>query len=361
MGAQTLAFKNNVETRKKLVGILNFISKNSEAKFLSSGTQLLSTQKEIRDTKKAQVLLPLLGDTMKVADVLKQAKSGGVELIEAELNELIVNLANEMITKPVIYRPRDGEVLNVEGLLGRYQNGFQITATTAVDRIFYKNVVKGVKDGLSLAQGAAKKIKGSILDATFLADASIDDLEKGQKLGEMLVKARAEIQGTKDKLIQSKILDNEITFIIGIDEKRLLETHALYKTFTESAYKYTNLEGSITETSVIDGNFRGSNVVVSKQLPAGVPFMVYYHGTATSLFAIRNKMNVDKIVGVEAYATSLEFDEGTGVWLPHMTTIGSSDLTALPAQDRQTLDDIVLALDESSTLVGNKTNTAGLK
>ncbi len=99
---RTLALNKNIVSRKKLIGIANFVAHNSEARFLSRGTEILSTEQEIRDTKKANVLLPLLTGIQDVEEVLSQAKAGGVKLDEIRINEMIVNLANEKVTKPII-------------------------------------------------------------------------------------------------------------------------------------------------------------------------------------------------------------------------------------------------------------------
>ena len=354
MGAFTLTFNKNVETKKMLIGIAKFIAINSEAAFLSQGTDILTTTQEIRATKKAQVLLPLLSGILDVKEVLSQAKAGGVELTEADLNEFIVTLANEKVTKPQIFRPRDGEVLTEAGadkIVGMYQNGYNITATVAKDRAFYASVVDGVKNGIPLAVGGAV-LKGAIVDAALTGNT---EDEKNKDLVSKLLNARTGIKKTKDRFVQGKIANKDIVFVINTEAETRIELNTAYNMYTEAAQSKLGLNLSVEAT------LSGSPVIVSKQLPAGVDFMVFYKGAATSIFAIRKYLNFDKIVGVQAYASSLEFDEGTGVWLPQLITIGSSDLNLLPVQTAVTFEALVLDMNTSKTVSGNAANDAGLE
>lgn len=87
MGAETLTFNKNVVSAKKLIGIAKFLAHNSEAQALSAGNDILSTDQEIRDTKKAQVLMPLMVEVVDVKQLLTQFKNGGIQFSEVELNE----------------------------------------------------------------------------------------------------------------------------------------------------------------------------------------------------------------------------------------------------------------------------------
>ena len=165
---KTLTFNKNVISAKKLIGIANFIGVKSEAMALSAGNDILSTDKEIRDTKKAQVLMPLMVEVVDVKQLLSQFKNGGLEFNEMELNEFIVELANEKATKPLMYRPRDGEVISADGLLGRYQNSLQISAVVSVDRAYYNNIVAAVA-GVDVAVGSVSgKLKPAVVAAPTL-------------------------------------------------------------------------------------------------------------------------------------------------------------------------------------------------
>lgn len=354
MSASTLALKNNIVTRKQLVGIANFVRRNSEARFLSRGTQILSTEQEIRTTKKAQVLITLLQGIKKVQEVLSQAKAGGVKSSELSINEFIVDLANEMITDPIIYRPRDGEVLTAEGIMGRVSGSYEITATTAKDRAYYENILHMVKNGLELAVGGTKLQGRIVKSALDTSHATADEVkDNATKFANQIRFVRNKIKKTKDRLIQSKISNKDIAIVINNDGETVLENDARYNMYTETA---VNKNGAIDLE--IDAMFDKSPVIVSKQLPAGVDFIVMMFGSAVSLFALRNKMNFDKIPMVDAYGSSMEFDEGTGVFLPHMIAVGVNDATA--EQDAKTFDDLVLSLDKSTTVSGNKDGSQGL-
>lgn len=364
MSAFTLTYKNNVETRKMLIGIANFIKVNSEAAYLSAGSEVLTTSKEIRLTKKAQVLLPLLMGIKKVSEVLAQAKSGGVELTEFELNEFIVDLANEMITEPVIVRPRDNEVITsgeqADGIVGRYTKGYELVSVVAKDRNFYATILKNGKDGVEVARGVAGgKLKSRIMDSTLSGG---DEKAKDEEFARMLLNARMKLKQTKDKFLQAKISNSDIVFIIGTEGETRLENNATYNMYTEAAQathgiNVVNAKGESIGIATPDAIYSGSAVLVSKQLPADVDFIVFWKGAATSLFAIRQYINFDKLPGVQAYASSLEFDEGTGVWLPHMITFGSSTLTE---QDAVGFDKLILELEQAVTNSGNKNGSAGI-
>ncbi len=98
----TLETNAALESRKKLVGIAKNVSRESIATALSAGSSILSTEQEVRDTKKVRVLVPFLVGSKKVADVLTEAQGGGVKTIKAPIGERTVSLANELITDPVI-------------------------------------------------------------------------------------------------------------------------------------------------------------------------------------------------------------------------------------------------------------------
>lgn len=366
----TLTYKNNIQTRKMLIGIANFIKVNSEAAYLSSGSEVLTTAKEIRQTKKAQVLLPLLMGIKKVSEVLAQAKAGGVELTEIELNEFIVNLANEMITEPVIIRPRDEEVItgaeSADGIVGRYQSGYQVVSVVAKDRNFYETILKNGKDGVEVARGVTGgKLKSAIVDAALKG---ATDKEKDEEFARLLLSVRSNIKKTKDKFIQGKIKNSDIVFIINTDGETRLENNATYNMYTEAAQKthgvnvvITNADGSESnQVASPDAIFSGSAVLVSKQLPEHVDFIVFWKGAATSLFAIRQYINFDKLPGIQAYAGSMEFDEGTGVWLPHMIAFGTNDKATLVPQDAVGFDALIQELEQAITNSGNKNNEAGI-
>ncbi len=345
----TNLLNKNIQTAKKLAGIANFVQKNSEAKFLSRGTDVLSTEQEIRDTKKAQVLIPMLTEIKDVATVLAQAKAGGIALEALSINEFIVNLKNEKITAPSIYRPRDGEVLNADELLNRYANSFSLTSTVAKDASFYQNIVAQGTAGVPVAVGGTS-LKAEIVDATL---AGTDVKEDAFKFANLIRSARNRIKKHKDKFLQTRVSNKDIAIVVNADGETLLGNDARYNMYSEAA---VNMNGALELE--IDGAFDKSPVLVSKQLPVGIDFVVMMFGSATSLFAIRNKLNMDKIVGVDAYATSLEFDEGTGVWLPHMITIGSSNVTTYPVQPAIGFDAYALPMGVSSTTSGNATGTS---
>lgn len=353
MAAATLALSKNVVSAKRLIGIANFVRVSSEATFLSSGTSILSTEQEIRDTKKAQVLLPLMVDTLDVKDVLTQAKAGGVHLTEAELNEFIVELANEKITKPQIWRPRDGETISANGLFDRFKSSYEISAVVSKDKSYYENIKYQAVKGVPVAKGiaaAAKLLKGKVVDSQ-LKTATVKD--KAFEFANIVRHEIADLMIVKDKMTQQYFTKSDFAIVVPALMNIHLENDVRYNMYTE---KVQSANGILT------GNFDGVDVLVSKRLPAGVNGIIMLKGAAVSVFALRNKMNNDKVVGVEAYAASLEFDEGTGVFIPHMITI-LSDATApaaITAQDRVTFDDLTLAMSLSETTSGNDKGSDGL-
>lgn len=102
MDAQTLTLNKNVVSAKKLIGMAKFLGHNSEAVALSAGNDILTTDKEIRSTKEATVLMPLMVEVVDVKQLLTQFKNGGITFNEMELNEFKVRLSNEKATKPLM-------------------------------------------------------------------------------------------------------------------------------------------------------------------------------------------------------------------------------------------------------------------
>jgi hypothetical protein len=309
----TLGLNKNIETKKILVGIANFIQRNSEARYLSKGTQILTTEQEIRRTKKASVLLPLLQGIKDVKDVLREAKGGGVKSTELSINEFIVELANEKITEPIIYRPRDGEVIDADSILQRVQGSYRITGQTGKDIAFYKNILAQAVPGIDVAVGgsAGNKLKAEVVESLLeTADNQNDTREKivdnALKFVNQIRKVRNRIKRHKDRFLQAKIPNRDICIIVDADGEMALQNDARYNLRTDLAVSDS---GKLAE----DGTLNGSPVLVSKHLPDKIDFIVMVFGAATSLFAIREVLNLDKIPGVQAYASSMEFDEGTGV------------------------------------------------
>ena len=151
---QTLTLRNNIIAPKVLAGIANFIKRTSEARFLSRGTQILTTQQEILNTRQAQVLIPLLTPVKDIWQVLAEAKAGGVKSNELQINELLVFLANEKITTPNLYRPRDLTSVKLPQIIQRYAASYPLTATVAKDTAYYRNILSQGKAGVDIAVGA---------------------------------------------------------------------------------------------------------------------------------------------------------------------------------------------------------------
>ena len=93
---------------------------------------------------------------------------------------------------------------------------------------------------------------------------------------------------------------------------RVADCIDMYPTYLNFQREF-NANGTIKDRRVTPvADFDGCNLYVSKQLPDGVDALVMVNGSHTSVFALRDVMNFDKIPGVQAYAMSLEMDEGTG-------------------------------------------------
>lgn len=352
----TLALNKNIVTRKQLVGIANFVRRNSEARFLSRGTQILSTEQEIRTTKKAQVLLPLLQGIKDVQEVLSQAKGGSVKSSEISINEMIVDLANEKITEPIIYRPRDGEVIQASSIMDRLAGSYQITATVAKDRAYYENILAQGSTGVQVAVGGTS-LKSEIVESKLDITASTADDVKDKAIvfTNQLRIARNRIKRIKDRFLQANISNKDIVIVLDPNGEVAIQNDARYNMYAETPI---NKNGALDVE--VDGYFDGSPVLITKQLPKGVDFYVMVFGSAVSLFALRQVMNMDKIPGVTAYLSSMEFDEGTGVFLPHFITIGTNDTATYPTQKAVGFEELILEMNKSKTTSGNAGGTAGL-
>lgn len=309
----TLGILNNVETKKILVNVFQIAQSENEADYLSQGSDILTTAEKIQESKIASVLLPLMGGVKPVRNVLIEARDGAVKSKEGLLNEAIVRLANEMITEPLFIRPRDGEVIGFDQV-NAYSRAQGESVATYVNRAFYLNLVDGVKTGISYKQGTTggAAVKGKITNASTilgLPEATADNIkDKSIAFANLLRKERREIKNIKDTFIQKKFANKNIVFVISTEYEELLENDSRYNLRTELAQG----EQPLT-TRVEDGSLDGSPVLYSKQLPDGVAYIVLVFGAATSLFALRKTMNLDKVGGVNAFKQSIEFDEGTGV------------------------------------------------
>lgn len=165
-----------------------------------------------------------------------------------------------------------------------------------------------------------------------------------------LRKTRANLKKHKDKLTQNKFKNKDFVIVMNADRERVVENDTRYNIYNEK---------SANENGIFDGDLDGTPIIISKQLPDNVEAFVMLRGSAVSLFAIRNYLNVDKAVGVQAYGITMEFDEGTGVFLPHMISILVNDATT--PQDAVGFDALVLDMNLSETISGNKDNGAGLQ
>lgn len=161
---------------------------------------------------------------------------------------------------------------------------------------------------------------------------------------------RAKLKKHKDKLTQNKFKNSDFVIVMTADRERVVENDTRYNIYNE---KSANANG------IFDGDLDGTPIIISKQMPANVESYIMLRGSAVSLFAVRNHLNVDKAVGAHAFGISMEFDEGTGVFLPHMISILVNDATA--PQDAVGFDALVLDMNLSETVSGNKANSAGLQ
>lgn len=335
----TTNLDKNVVSRKKLVGIAQNVAAESISKALSAGTDILSTEQEIRDTKRAQVLIPFLVGVKDVTSVLSEAKSGGVHLKDGKLAEHIVTLENEKVTDPMLWRPRDGEVLQADVLMGRYQNGFSTSATFAKDLAYFGTILEQGKTGVGGA-------KSEIVDATI---SGADAKAKGMEFTNLIRSARARIKSHKDGVIVKNFSNREIAIITHATGELHLENDARYNITSDVAQNQTGILPA--------GNLEGSPVYISKALPEGVDFVVMVKGSAVSLFALRQKMNADKVPGVDAYALSLEFDEGTGVFLPQLITVGGTGTVAAAKQDAVGMGTVPVAFEKDSADEGKMSDS----
>jgi hypothetical protein len=78
-------------------------------------------------------------------------------------------------------------------------------------------------------------------------------------------------------------------------------------------------------------------------------------GIAVSIFALLEEMSLDVIPNTanQLLGLAMAFQEGTGVFLPHMITFGSKDQTKYPTQARITFDEFALTMADSVTKSNN--------
>ncbi len=315
----TLALNANPETRIKLIGIAKNTKQRSLSTIFSSGTNILSTEQEIRDTKQARIFIPLLKGVKKFSDVLAQAKTNSVATTEGLLAERQVSLANEMITEPTIWRPRDGEVIEASELLGRYQEGFSISASVFKDRAYFETMVVQGHAGLSTGQKLGASDTTSLVDANGNAIAG-----KEKELAQAIRKDIKSILTTKDKFVQGGITRQNLVIAVRPGVTFALEQDAYYNMYSQASKGVAEAQNDFL---LPDFTFYGVNAYETNQLPDGVDYVVTVKGAASSIFLFKGAMNFDKVAGVNAYAMSLEFNEGTMVALPQLIRVGAKAAT----------------------------------
>lgn len=328
---KTIELNANISSSKKLVGIANGVSAKSISKWLSGSSQVLSTEQDVRDTKEVSVLIPFLVGVKKVADVLTEAAAGGVKSSKPKVGERIVKLANELITEPLTWRPRDGEVISADALLGKYKEGFITSATVVKDQAYFATIATKGTAGLSTGE------KIEVVDTTAAHGAATAE-EKGKAFAGLIADATIRIMEHTDGVFQGDFDNGDIAVATTPSIHKYLNVANKYLIKTDGAYATANASSPVQLDGLYDGihEFKSSKQLRHSKLD----FIVMIKGAAVSQFLFMDFMNYDKREGVNAYVLSLEFNEGTGIFFPQLITIGAktADITSQDAVGSGSID-----------------------
>lgn len=315
MLGSTIEFNTNIETKKKLVAIARNVSAKSVSSWASGGSALITLPKEIRDTKQASILIPFLVGVEKIEDLLAQAQAGALKADLPLLGEKIVKLANELATKPIIYRPRGTEVLQADQLLERYKSGFVVSATVIKDQLFFRTIVDMGKTGI-----AGSGEKSSITDTT-AAHAKTTLSARGEAFYDLIENDLIELFDFTDGVIQGDFDNSDAIIILHPNVEKAVKKFSQLTIKTDVAYSQFGKPSQWRVDGLWDGNHE---VRSTKHLKAAkLDYIVMINGAATSLFLFLDAFNYDKVAGVNVYKMSLEFSEGTGVWFPQLIRMGA--------------------------------------
>lgn len=342
---QTINFNANPETRKVLVGIAKNVKAKSTSRWFSSGSTVLSTETEIRNTLTVNVLIPFMIGAKKVEDVITEAMTtGGVKTSKPKLAERIVKLENRLITEPLMYYPRDTEVLGADVLLSRYQDGFTTTAIVIKDRAYFRTILAQGKAGLSTS---GEKIE--IVDTTAAHNAATR-IERAEAFKELIDNATVRLMEYTDGVIQGNFENSDIAIGATPSLHKLLNSMKKQVIRTDAAYQAFAANSPVQIDGLYDGIHEFKSTKQLKQ--ENIDFIVMIKGAAVSQFLFMEMMNFDKVAGLNAYKMSLQFDEGTGVYFPQLITMGAktADHAAQNAVGSGTLD--IMANVGTSTTTG---------
>lgn len=338
--------------KERLAGITNFVYKNSIASVGSAGSQLVSTEQEIRSANRAIYIIPELSGVVKIETLLNSIISTGV--IVAGTNnagEIAVDL-QEYATKPFNYRPRDYEQTTTESLLARYQGGFQISAVASRDKNYLGSIYKQIVAG---ANGGAK---GKIVNVA-TADMTSSDQTKLDNIAYQFRKEVMEICNIKDRhgrgiTRQSLVCFASPAFVLAMKQSTI-----------KGLYNEAIVSTSFSNGKIIDGVLDGVRVLETNELDTplasgknGVWYVIMLVGSAVSPFLFKDMLNFDKSIGVNNYVCSLEFNAATAVLLPNYISICLDSTTSgIAAQARVSIDTVDLSAVEASSLSVDRAHT----
>lgn len=342
--------------RERLVGITNYVFKESIASIGSQGSQLTSSEMEIRNANRALFVLPHLKGVKKFETIMSELQTKGTIIAgKNQVGEVGVDL-QEYITDPFLHRPRDTEQTTTDELLNRFQSGFQVAAVAARDKNYFGSIYKQAITGVQSAKAEVVDVKSAdLLDET--------------KIKTILLTVRKTIMNLiniKDRHGRG-VTKKDLVFFMDPTLELAIRQSTLTGFFAENIVREAFTNGRIA-----DGLFDGVKIVITNELDtplatgkSGVHGVIMVMGSAVSPFLFQDMMNYDKTEGVNAYKCSLEFNAGAAVLLPnYISIIADATLSGLTAQARVSVDtvnlnDVVaseLSVDRDTTDLTNPVN-----
>lgn len=184
-----------------------------------------------------------------------------------------------------------------------------VSATKVKDYAFYKTILKVGKDGLSTGE------KAQFIDTTAMH--ALTDGTQPKVAAGLLDEAIARVLDHEDGVFAGSFNNSDIKIGISSKFQRILKADKKYAILTPTAYEATGVgaEGIAptrdVSTFLYDQTYQTK--VIKEFNKLNVDALITISGAASSNFLFQDVMNFDKVVGVNAYALSLEFNEGTGV------------------------------------------------
>lgn len=341
-----------LESAQRLIGIANGARVKSVASWFGSGSEILNTEQDIRNTKRARIFVPYMVGFQTIQAGLTQAlANGGVASNVPQVAEREVELANEIMTKPLLWRPRSGEQLEASEILQKYQTHFINGVAAFKDNAFWANIVNIVQNGPVNKNTPATSLpdRGEVTATTEIRALTAPE-ERGKAWRYAITSAVTRIMEFKDAIKLAGFDNSSIRIVVTPSVLSDLEADQRYNVRTDSLITRDANISHAEATEVEIGRFAGKwPIAVSTQISDNaIDYIVGLSGAAKSVFMIQNYLNYDKAVGINAYVVSMEAEEGTGVFFPQYISIGSPTLPA-----RQAVSSAPISLTDTLTLSVN--------